>query len=245
MIYQGSKARLRKYIVPIIQKCIDDNKVTRYIEPFVGGANIIDHIKCKYRFGTDDNTELIALLKYMQKDNELSVFPKECSFEHYKEVREARKNKTNQFSDFYTAGIGYFASYGGRYFDGGYGRDARGSRSVYLEMLKNAIEQSPALKEINFQACDFSAWKNEKNCVFYCDPPYKNTKSYNGKNKFNYERFYDFCRELSKHNYVFISEYSMPDDFKCIWSKERNVMQKSDRQNAQKATEKLFIWNKR
>lgn len=38
MIYQGNKARLRKYIVPVLQKCIDDNNIKLYIEPFVGGG---------------------------------------------------------------------------------------------------------------------------------------------------------------------------------------------------------------
>ena len=36
--YVGSKARIAKDIVPIIQKCIDENAVNRYIEPFVGGG---------------------------------------------------------------------------------------------------------------------------------------------------------------------------------------------------------------
>ena len=45
MIYQGSKARLIKDILPYIQNCIDSNKVNLYIEPFVGGANVIQHIK--------------------------------------------------------------------------------------------------------------------------------------------------------------------------------------------------------
>ena len=44
MIYQGSKARLIKDILPYIQNCIDSNKVNLYIEPFVGGANVIQHI---------------------------------------------------------------------------------------------------------------------------------------------------------------------------------------------------------
>lgn len=47
----GSKARIAKYIVPILQECIDSNNVNTYIEPFVGGANIIDKIKCKNRVG--------------------------------------------------------------------------------------------------------------------------------------------------------------------------------------------------
>ena len=45
MKYMGSKSRIAKDIVPIIQKCINDNNIQVYIEPFVGGANIIDKIK--------------------------------------------------------------------------------------------------------------------------------------------------------------------------------------------------------
>lgn len=38
MKYMGSKSRIAKYIVPIIQKCIDDNGLEYYIESFVGGS---------------------------------------------------------------------------------------------------------------------------------------------------------------------------------------------------------------
>ena len=51
----GSKSRIAKYIVPIIQKCIDDNNLETYIEPFAGGCNVIDKIKCKSRYGYDKN----------------------------------------------------------------------------------------------------------------------------------------------------------------------------------------------
>ena len=36
----GSKSRIAKDIMPIIQKCIYDNKIDTYIEPFVGGSNM-------------------------------------------------------------------------------------------------------------------------------------------------------------------------------------------------------------
>jgi hypothetical protein len=36
----------------------------------------------------------------------------------------------------------------------------------------------------------------------------------------------------------------MPSDFKCIWSKERKVMQKSDREKGEIAVEKLFTVGK-
>lgn len=41
MIYQGSKNRLTKYIVPILQSYIDKNKIETYIEPFVGGVMLL------------------------------------------------------------------------------------------------------------------------------------------------------------------------------------------------------------
>lgn len=37
MKYVGSKNKISKYIVPIIQKHIDENEIRTYIEPFVGG----------------------------------------------------------------------------------------------------------------------------------------------------------------------------------------------------------------
>ena len=47
MNYFGSKSRQAKYIVPIIQKYINENNIEVYIEPFVGGANIADKIVCR------------------------------------------------------------------------------------------------------------------------------------------------------------------------------------------------------
>lgn len=244
MVYQGSKARLRKHIVPILQKCIDDNNIKTYIEPFVGGANVIDHIVCEKRYGGDANSDLIDLLCYMRDNPKLNIFPEECSFELYKEVRESRKSRNSKYPAEYIAGIGYFASYGGRYFDGGYGRDDKGGASIYPKRLRNAREQAPLLKGIAFQAVPYWYWSAFENCVFYLDPPYKGTKVYDGKEGFDYEHFYDFVRKLSQKNYVFISEYNMPDDFKVIWQKDRKVLQKSDRKEGEVATEKLFVLDK-
>lgn len=44
---------------------------------------------------------------------------------------------------------------------------------------------------------------------------------------------------------MLVSEYNMPNDFKCIWQKERKVLQKSDRVTGEKAVEKLFVYNQK
>lgn len=67
MVYQGSKNRLAKFLVPIIQKYIDDNNIKTYIEPMCGGANLIDKIKCDKRIGADMIEEF---LEYLQHKNE-------------------------------------------------------------------------------------------------------------------------------------------------------------------------------
>lgn len=241
MVYLGSKSRLAKELVPIIQEYIDKSNCNTYIELFVGGANIIDKIKCENKLGFDYNEDLICLLQYAQNDTELSIAPKECSFEHYKEVRKDKECKS--FSKEYRALIGYMASYGGRYFDGGYGRDNRGGKSIYKERLNNFKKQTPLLQNIKFECMDYINLDISKyqNCVFYLDPPYINTKKF-AKQSIDYEDFYNFCRKLSKNNIVLISEFYMPDDFKCIWEKERKILMKSDRQNGLSKTEKLYIY---
>ena len=155
IVYQGSKNRIAKYIVPIIQKYIEDNNIETYIEPFVGGANIIDKIQCKNRIGADINDELIALLKYVQENPTIPIAPDECSFEHYADVRKNRKIGGEKYSKEYTALIGYCASYGGRYYDGGFARNSRSddrnsSTIKYLNNLNNLKKQAPSLKNISF-----------------------------------------------------------------------------------------------
>lgn len=117
MIYMGSKSRVAKYIVPIIQQCIDDNNLSVYIEPFAGGMNVVDKIKAPFRIASDKNKYLIALFQHLQNGGELLS---EVSKELYSEVRA--NYKTKDYEDWYVGNIGFLASYNGRWFDGGYAK---------------------------------------------------------------------------------------------------------------------------
>lgn len=184
MVYQGSKDKLAKYIVPIIHKYISDYNIKNYYELFVGGANLIDKIECDNKYGYDYNEFVITLLQYAQKDNSLSIAPNECSFEHYKEVREYyNKRDYSAYSKEYISLIGYMASYGGRFYDGGYARGKRGDDSSnntkYMNNLNNLRKQAPKLKDIIFKCQTYNSINPDgyENCLFYLDPPYKNTKN--------------------------------------------------------------------
>ena len=112
MKYMGSKSRIAKYIVPIIQQYIDKNHISTYWEPFVGGANVIDKVKCPCRIGSDKNPYLIALLQRVQGGGEL--YP-DVSRELYNEARQAYQNHDSaKFTDWQLGNIGFLASYNGK-----------------------------------------------------------------------------------------------------------------------------------
>lgn len=238
MIYMGSKNRLAKDLVPIIQSYITDETIT-YVEPFVGGGNVIDKVNCKSRIGYDINKYIISVLVGLRDG---IVPPKEVSKEQYIDI----KNNKDQYPDFLVGYVGFELSFGSKWF-GGYVKRCDKKKHGDIYSYNHCIKQAPNLKDIQFECLDFRELKNLHGCVIYCDPPYKNTTNYSVKD-FPYEDFYNWCREMSKDNIVLISEYDMPDDFKCIWKKEMKVTLSSQRKtNDEKDSrvEKLFICDNR
>jgi len=237
MKYMGSKNRLAKDIVPILNS-FNDREL--YIEPFVGGANIIDKVDFSKKRGLDKNPYLIALLDYLTTDN---VLPTTISEEEYYNVRDNKED----YDDWYVGLVGFCASYGGRFFEGyprGENKDGT-PRDYTNEAIRNIEKQRNNLKDIKFKTTDYLNLDLSKyKCLIYCDPPYKGTKPYkiNLLGKFDSDVFFEWCREQSKYNPVLISEYSAPDDFVCIWEKEMTVNIKKEKTKT--STERLFIHNK-
>ena len=241
--YMGSKSRIAKHIVPIIQKYIDENKPAFYLEPFVGGANVIDKIKCPNKFGSDKNKYLIALLKHVQSGGQLYD---SVSKDLYDKARTAFNNgDTSEFEDWEVGNIGFIASFNGRWFDGGYAKSGYEKtknglrfRDYYREAKDNLMNQAPNLKGIKFRDCDYKRIINPRGCVFYCDPPYANTKQYKNAANFDYDEFWQTMRDWSKNNIVIISEQNAPDDFEVIW--EQPVSRSIKATDKSVSVEKLF-----
>ena len=232
----GSKSRIAKYIVPIIQQYIDDNNIKRYIEPFVGGGNVIDKIKCLEKIGSDKNKYLIALLQQVQSGIPLLDA---VSKDLYDKARTAYRNgDISEFEDWELGNIGFLASYNGRWFDGGYAKPKNGLRyrDYYQEAKNNILEQADNLKDVKFECCDYKTYNSESGCVIYVDPPYQGTKQYANATKFDYDEFWQTMREWSKNNIVLISEQNAPGDFECIWEQEvSRSIKATDKTKSQKS----------
>ena len=215
MVYQGSKSKILKYIKPYIDKALDYFDRELYIEPFVGGANVICNIEACTRVGYDINEYLIALLNYA-KNNELP-YPKEITNEEYAHIR----NNKDKYSEWFIGYIGFLGSYQSRFFEGNCSNKRRtlDCKKTYMEeQYNNLLKQSPKLKEIEFYCAD-ALDLSFSNAVIYCDPPYLNTAKY--RNKIDYKKYYDWVRRQGQENIILCSETYMPEDFKIISSVQR------------------------
>ena len=242
MVYMGSKRKYAQYIVPILQRTIDEKDVDTYIEPFVGGANIIDKIKCKKRYGYDRSDTLIALLQTAANNfNDVMV---DGNRELWDKGKAYIKDGIMP-EDMTLAEIGameFFASYCNGGFPRGYAKNTK-TRNYYNEAYRNLQAQAPDLKGIEFKCQNYwDLTPDISNAVIYCDPPYQGTKFYGYANspRMDYTHFWNWIRDLSKNNYVFISEQAAPDDFEAIWTQE--VKRTTNKENNFKAVENLFIY---
>ena len=226
----GSKNRHSKQILPLILSNRKENQF--YVEPFVGGANMIDKVNGLV-IGSDCNKYLIALLKEMQLDNFTSPDITEKTFNRM-------KKKPEQFSDWMLGYAGFQLSFAAMWF-GSYRKDKSGLRNYSDEAKRNVNKQAKDLKGIEFYNLPYDELNIPKESIIYCDPPYKGTAKYKAnEQEFNHDKFWQWCRDKSKEGHtVFISEYNAPDDFECIWQKEVNG-NISKNTGAKKSIERLF-----
>lgn len=232
MRYMGSKSRISKEILPIM---LEHRKPGQWwVEPFVGGGNMIDKVTGN-RIGSDYNKWAISALNSIRDHlNELPNNNQEFTEEDYKALR-----KDDDYEHKGYAGFAY--SWGGKWL-GGYARDNKGQDYV-ATAKRSATKQSRGLQGVVLVHCSYEELNIPPNSLIYCDPPYANTINYS-VGSFNHERFLDWCRaKASDGHTVFLSEYTAPGDFKCVWSKQipNNLKRTTDRKSLEKAVEKLFM----
>lgn len=231
MKYLGSKNRIAKHILPIMLEYRKENAC--WVEPFVGGANMIDKVK-GWRIGSDLNEYVITLLNEMTKPN---FEAPEITEEKYNDI----KLNQSKYPKWVVGYAGTQLSFGATWF-GSYRRDKKGERNYCLEARNNVNKQAKNLVGASFKNFAYDELPIPNNSIIYCDPPY-DTKATKGKykNDFDHSSFWQWCREKSKNGHtVFVSEYNAPDDFKCVWQMEMN-QRMNNNADTRKTIEKLFI----
>jgi DNA adenine methylase len=237
MKYMGSKRRLKNHLLPTILK--DRKPGQWYVEPFVGGANMIEDVE-NPRLGADNNRYIIAFLDALQDGWEPA--PEAVSFDFYQSVN----NNMTDYPDHVVGYVGFCFTYGAKFF-GGYigsvndvvceGRDRIGESYRAARKQRKTLLSNPG---IEFVHSSYDQLEIPEGSIIYCDPPYANTTKYK-TGEFDHDAFWQWCRDkASEGNRVFVSEYSAPDDFICVWQKEI-VSSLTKDTGSKKGTEKLFV----
>ena len=230
MKFMGSKNRIAKYILPLMLK---DRKSNQWwVEPFVGGGNVIDKVGGN-RIGADKNKWVIeALIAIRDNIDNLPENNKEFTENDYKKLR----NFIYPFKGY----AGFAFSWGAKWLGGWRrGKSKSGKERDYInEAYRSALKQSPRLRGVKLVVSDYRDLEIPPNSIVYCDPPYEGATKYSSE-EFNHQEFWEWCRLKHEEGHkIFISEYNAPEDFKCIWEKSILTSIRSEKGNVRR--EKLF-----
>lgn len=241
----GSKARHADDILRAIRADLGgnflDTSYYNWVEPFVGGANMIASVSSilfPLRIGNDINPFVIAMFNQIKKG---WTPPDNVTEEEYKGLM--MDSKIQNFPEEHMAMIGFAGigcSYSGKWF-GGY---ARGNtkdgkpRNYAKESKNNLMKQKPYIQGVIFMSGNYEDMDIPPRSIIYCDPPYDNTTQYS--NPFAGGKFWDWCNEMWERGHrVYVSEYNAPEGWLAIWEKQVNSSLTKET-GSKKATEKLF-----
>lgn len=235
----GSKNRIAKHLLPIMVEAADSAGITTWVEPFVGGGNMIDKVPERFkRIGYDFNEHTVLAMIDI-RDN-LGEIPNFVSEEYFSSLKGLPPQK---ITSWVRSACAYGGIFGNVIARGGFKKDGT-PRDYAQEAKRNAIKQSPKIQGVEFIHSDYKDL-DINNSLIYCDPPYQSTTGYS-TGGFDHKEFFDWCRLMAaKGNLVFVSEYNAPDDFECVWQGEQKTNFSSSRKKAtHNAVEKLFTLNK-
>jgi DNA adenine methylase len=225
MQYMGSKNRIAKHILPTM---LSERKPDQWwVEPFVGGANMIDKV-IGNRIGNDTHEYLIALLIALRDGY---IPPTTISREVYYAIKAEPHTYPKELVGF----VGFLCSFGGKWW-GGYAFNNKATN--YAERGSRClVKQAKNLDGVVFKSGSYLELELPEHSLIYCDPPYAGTCKY--RDDFNHDVFWEWCRTKAKSGHtVFVSEYSAPNDFICV----KEIQHKTilDKNSQYPRLEKLF-----
>lgn len=241
MRYSGSKKRYAKELISIMLKDIKNDQW--YVEPFAGGMNILSEVPHILKIGSDINKYVVSMWQKIQEGEWIP--PQEVTKDEYYDIKESYINKDHYHSDWVIGYVGNCCSNGSAWWNGYANFNPKKNENHVLEAYNGIMKQID-----NFKFFDETIFLNQSydkidyphNSIIFCDPPYVNTKKY--ENDFDTVKFWDWVRRMIVQGHkVYITEYTAPDDFICIWHKaKKDGMKGAINGNKQDIKiEKLFI----
>lgn len=236
--YHGGKQKIGLKVAEAIHDYVDSHdalgEIKGYCEPFCGMLGVYQHIPelldsydfsydFSYRAG-DVNKSVVLMWKRAQKGWKPDTIG-EMTRERFDKLKYDQKYSAIK------GFVGHVYTFRGVFFDGFF----KHSSQKIQHNAQNVARIAKKLRNVEFSHGTYTQFSRLKNNIIYCDPPYANGnqryytgKEYKNRLEFDSEKFWDWVRKMSVHNYVFVSEYKAPKDFKSIWKQEGGVLHKQE-----------------
>jgi DNA adenine methylase len=166
--------------------------------------------------------------------------PKEYySKKEYEKIKEDYRTDGDKYPDYVKGYVGYTCSFRGMFFHSYSGNDGiREYQQLAMHRILTGSSRNKKKKtkqlninNIQFNNVDYKDLIIPRGSVVYCDAPYLGTTSDGySSNNIEYDDYYNWLRDLSQYNEVYISEQWMPDDFTVIWEQEHTYQLAKNKQ---------------
>ena len=222
MHYMGSKARHASEIIAIT--CAGRKSGQAYVEPFVGGGNVICRVPAEYgpRIANDINKYMVALLDAVGNRGWLP--PETMSKDEHTLIKANPDSYPPELVGFAATGPTF-----GSVWMGPWAPDPDGKPGMRYRQARDAVKKdAPGLKGVVFHCGSFDQFGIPPESIIYCDPPYagdalnSSERGYGSKvkievgetlskNNWSTKKFWGWADSLADAGHrVFVSEYNGP-----------------------------------
>jgi len=231
MRYFGGKTKTCKGISQFLESVREPGQ--KFLSPFIGGGWVECLVKDP-KFCSDKHNYLIAMYQKLQAG---WLPPTALTREEYEYIKN-HKDEAPHLTGF----VGFGCSFAGKWF-GGYASQSE-KRNFCMNARNSILRKMVGLKGVQFKCQDYRDI-NPSGFLIYCDPPYRGATQYDRQivGDFDHDEFWEDMRVWGKKNTVVVSEYSAPEDFKCVWSCAMRLDMRDKNNEKHKRIERLFTPN--
>ena len=243
MRYLGGKHRQGPIIAGYIKPYLGQGKP--FIEPFCGAmgsacqvAAIATTLSTPQELVLSDNNLALVNMWHACLDGWLP--PEVITEEMYTALKQGARDP----SDPMTAAVGFGMAFAGKFF-ATFARDPKG-KTDFAKNLRNLLAKRVSmLKQAGVGPgdvfhCEYSTYADMKGGIFYLDPPYANRTGQTNA-AFDSVGFWNFARQLSQNNVVFVTEFIAPEDFVAVHNFGDTVNRHREGKGSDGTNECIFI----
>lgn len=223
MRYQGSKLKMAQVIKRLAEANLSEGQW--YVEPFGGGMNSFSAVECQRKLANDVNSYTVELWNAIRDGKFTDAMWEQClniDESTYRNMKDDCLGGGRMYSPAVLGYVAFACSYGGGWWAGFARYNPRRNEDHVREAYGNIRRQISSFKNLRnsrFVCGSYDELAIPGRSFIYCDPPYAGTRKYAGN--FDSTRFWTWAENMVNAGHkVMVSEYTAPEGWVCIWSKD-------------------------